>query len=65
MYVYFFEVNTVYYYLFLQHMVQNINQWLVVNTIFFVFFILFVGFSSLKYGPSEIVTFGVPFGSMY
>ncbi|VVC25235.1 Hypothetical protein CINCED_3A012039 [Cinara cedri] len=44
------------------HATQSINQWLVINTIFFSFYFLFVCFCTLKYGLTDIITFGIPMG---
>lgn len=42
------------------HSVQSINQWLVTNSIFFVFFILYVGFITLRYSTPDIIPVGIP-----
>ncbi|XP_025196548.1 uncharacterized protein LOC112595514 [Melanaphis sacchari] len=39
---------------------QSINQWLVINLIFFVFFTLFIGFTTVKNASQVIFPIGIP-----
>uniref|UniRef100_A0A2S2PEY0 Lysosomal-associated transmembrane protein 4A n=1 Tax=Schizaphis graminum TaxID=13262 RepID=A0A2S2PEY0_SCHGA len=39
---------------------QSINQWLVINLIFFVFFALFIGFTTIKNASPDIIPIGIP-----
>ncbi|KAL4119055.1 hypothetical protein QTP88_011927 [Uroleucon formosanum] len=39
---------------------QSINQWLVFNSIFFVFFVLFIGFTTVKNASPDIIPIGIP-----
>ncbi|XP_025409418.1 uncharacterized protein LOC112682873 [Sipha flava] len=42
------------------HNAQIINQWLVTNSIFFVFFLLTIGFITLKNGTSNFIPIAIP-----
>lgn len=52
-------------YICFQRNAQSINQWLVINSIFFVFFVLFIGFTTVKNASPDIIPIGIPVSSMY
>lgn len=52
-------------FIYFQRNAQSINQWLVINSIFFVFFLLFIGFTTVKNASPDIIPIGIPVSSMY
>jgi hypothetical protein len=43
-----------------EHQVQSINQWLIINSIFFIFFNVYVGFTTIRNSTPEIIPIGIP-----